>query len=394
MSSSNLVRVAFIEEVDYGIVPPAGNFSTARFTSDSLSGSPETAESAQIRTDRMSSGQVVTGLTVGGALNIELAKETAIDSFFKSMMYSTWNTPSTVTVDITIAAGAKTLTRGAGDWNTDSEVGDLITLAGMANSVNNTQVMIASIDSATVVSFIGPTTIVDEVGSGTSFEVSDNIDIGIAKTSFAMEKAFLDLTTKGINYNGMIVSEGAINAAYGSIITGSFTFSGNGYEAVESAGDFMTDTRTIDAAATSNSMNGSVDMPFIASSASGTFENAVFCIQGVDLTFSNNLTAQNCVGRIAPKDYSEGTAQIGVTITAYLSDDSWATMAKKISQESFSLGFQVKNDDGYYGFFLPAVQVSFDDPASAGQNSDVMITMSGVAKVGASGESALTIFKS
>lgn len=70
MSSSNLVRVAFIEEVAYGVTPGAGNFETARFTSENLSGTPDTVESQQIRTDRMSSGQVVTGLQVAGTYKL------------------------------------------------------------------------------------------------------------------------------------------------------------------------------------------------------------------------------------------------------------------------------------------------------------------------------------
>ncbi len=393
MSSSNLVRVAFIEETVYGTTPAVGDFETARFTSEALSGSPETTESQQIRVDRMSSGQVVTGLTVGGALNFELAKEDATDLFFKSMMFDDWTISGAVTVDLTIDATAKTMTRATGDWNVDSRVGDILTLTNFTASANNTEVMIGSIDSATVIGIVGKD-LVDGTGVSTAFQVADYLEIGTDKTSFAMEKAFLDLTTKAINYNGMIVGEGSINAAYGAIVTGSFTMSGNGYDPAEAAADFMTNTRTINSAATTNSLNGSVDMPFIASDASGTFENSQFCIQSVDMTFSNNLQAKNCVGIVAPKDYSEGTAQIGVTLNAYLSDDSWPQMEKKLSQVPFSLGFIVKNTDGFYGFYMPAIQVTFDDPASGGQNTDVMINMTGTAKVGASGESSLRIYRS
>ena len=90
MSSSNQVRVAFIEETVYGETPAAGNFIQARFTSDALSGTPDTVESQQIRVDRLSSGQVLTGLTVGGALNYELAKENSIDTLFEGAMFNTW----------------------------------------------------------------------------------------------------------------------------------------------------------------------------------------------------------------------------------------------------------------------------------------------------------------
>ena len=394
MSSSNLVRVTAIEESVYGVTPAAGNFETVRFTSEALSGTPETTESQQIRTDRMSSGQVVTGLTVGGDTNHELAKEDIIDKFFESAMYNTWVVDTPVAVDMTIDTTAKTITRASGDFNTDVEVGDLVLLSGFTNAENNVQIMVTSIDSATVISYVGVDGMVDEVAVGSSFQVEDKLEIGTTKKSFSMEKQFLDLTTKGINYKGMIASQMSLNFSYGEIAGLSFSFQGNGYQAVSQAADLITDGRTVNGAATTNSMNGSVDMPFLINSAAGTLDESTFCIQSVELSMNNNLTAQTCIGETAPKDYSEGTAQIEVSISAYLANENWALLAKKLSQEAFSVGFLVKNVDGYYAFFMPAVQVSFEDPASAGQNQDVILNMSGTAKVGANGESALKIFRS
>lgn len=394
MSSSNQVRIAFIEESTYGELPGAGNFETARFTADSLSGTPTTVESQQIRTDRLSSGQIVTGLEVGGGFDFELAKEDSVDLLFKSAMYqSAYTTDTPISVDLDLDASAKTITRASGDWNTDVAVGDILTLTAFVATANNTQVMVASIDSATVITVIGPTTLVTETGSGNTFVVADKLTVGTTKTAFSMEKAFLDLTNKAINYNGMIVSEFNLNVAYGSIATGSFTFMGNGYEAVDAAADFITDGRTINAAATTQSLNGSVDMPFIANSSTGTFDATSFCIQSVEMSFSNGLTPQTCIGKAAPNDYTEGTASIEVTLSAYNADGNWSILASKLQQTPFALGFMIKNDDGFYGFYMPAIQVTMEDPASAGINEDIIISMTGMAKVGASGESSLTIFK-
>lgn len=394
MSSSNQVRVAFIEESAYGETPVAGDFQTARFTSETLSGTPETTESQQIRTDRMSSGQVTTGLTLAGDLNIELAKEDAIDDFFESAMYNVWQTPAAVTIDLTIDNTAKTLDRTGGDFNIDVRIGDFLTLTGFAASGNNVQVQVASIVSATQIKYIGPTGMSDETGSGTTFKVADYIEIGTTKKSFSMEKAFLDLTDKAINYKGMIASGFSLSVAYGSLITGAFNFSGNDYSPVDAAGDFITDGRTITPPATSQTFNGSVDMPIIANDATGVFQEAGFCIQSVDINLNNNLTAQTCIGFTAPQDYSEGTAAIENSISAYLSDGNWSFLSKKLSQEPFALGFQLKNSGGFYGFYIPALQVSFDDPAGAGINQDVILSMSGTAKVAADGGSALRIYRS
>ena len=393
MSSSNQVRIAFIEETTYGETPVAGDFNTARFTSDSLSGTPDTTVSQQIRTDRLSSGQVVTGLTLAGEITGELAKEAAVDEFIESAMFSAWAADSPVAADLSLEATNKTLTRASGDFNNDVAIGDIITLAGFTNTVNNTQVMVAGITSSLSISIVTPKGLITEVSSSNTFEVADKIAIGVTKKSFSFEKAFLDLTEKAINYRGMICSNMGMSISYGDIVNYTFGFSGNGYEPVEAAGDFITDSRTITDAATTNSMNGSIDMSFLANGSTGTFINTDFCIQSIEFALNNNLTPQTCIGESAPKDYSEGTAEIETTITAYLSNDNWNLLSKKLSQESFELGFIIKNVDGYYGFYLPAVQISGDDPVAAGINQDVLVTFTGAAKVGSAGEKSLTMYR-
>lgn len=393
MSSSNLVKINFIEETVLGETPVAGNFKTARFVSEALSGTPETTESAQIRTDRLSSGQVVTGLTVGGELSFEAAKEAELELFMSSAMLNNWVTSAPVVVDLTIDATAKTLTRDVGDFNGQVEIGDFIILDGFTAPANNVTVMVSAINSAVEISYVGPDAMVDGTGVSTSFQVADKLSIGTLKKSFSMQKSFEDLTTKAINYRGMLVSTMNLSINYGEIVNGSFGFNGTDYEPVELAADFMTDSRTIDAAATSQSLNGSIDMPFIASSAVGALTEAQFCIQSAEITLDNNYTPQTCIGDAAPVDYSAGTAAVGVSLNAYLSDDNWDIIAKKLTQEAFAVGFLIQNFDGAYGFYMPSVQVSFEDPSSGGANQDVFLNMSGTAKVGDSGESSLKIFR-
>lgn len=397
MSSSNLVRLTFIEETTLGETPVAGNFNTARFTNESLSGSPQTTESQQLRSDRLSSGQIVTGLEVGGDISFELAKETPLDLLIASAMLSDWNVLALVNVDLEIDATASTIERASGDWNTDLEVGDILTLAGFLDTNNNTQCQVLEIVSATVIRVIFNQTdgvVTDEVGTGTSYKRADKISIGTTKKSFSIEKSFQDLTEKAIIYRGMMVDQMNLNINYGEIVNGSFTLNGTNYVVVDDADDFITDGRTINPPATANSMNGSIDMPFITSSALGTLEEVDFCIQSLTIALSNNMSAQTCIGVVAPKDYSPGTANVEVSLSAYLADDNWSILAKKLTQEPFSLGGMIKNVDGWYGFYMPAVQVSFDDPASAGANQEISLDMSGVGKAGANGEKTLYFYRS
>ena len=393
MSSSNRVRLAVIPETVYGETPAVGDFQEARFISESLSGTPETTESQQIRSDRLSSGQVVTGLTVGGAINFELAKEAMIDSFIESAMFNTWQTSLAVNQDMVIDTLAKTIERATGDWVTDVAVGDIITLSGFLNTENNTQVMVLELVDTVTIRYVGKG-LVDELGAGTSFKKADKIDIGTTKKSFSIEKVFQDLSNKAIIYKGEVVSEMSMNIAYGEIVNGAFTFAGNYAQPVDNALDFITNGRTVTPAETSNSLNGSVDMPFIVTQDGAVLDEATFCIQSIELTLNNNLRAQTCIGSAAPKNQTEGAAQIEISMSAYLADANWDMLTKKLSQEPISIGFMVKNLDGYYGFYLPAIQLSFEDPASGGQNQDVILSMSGTAKVGSNQEKSLTMYKS
>lgn len=371
-----------------------GDFQVARFTSESLSGTPITVESQQIRTDRMSSGQIVTGLDVKGGLNIELAAEDAIESYLESVMYNTWVIDTPVTVNLDFNATTKELTRATGTWATDVEVGDLLTLDNMANPENETQVMVASIDSATVITVLAPTTMTSETTAvGSTFVVCDKLTIGTTRKSFSIEKKYTDLSNSGINYKGMIAASLGLNVAFGALITGDVAFSGNYKQEFNAASEALTYNRNINSAATTDSLNGSVDMPFIGTSALGDFEVSDFDVKSVGLKLNNNLLAQTAIGNIAPINYTPGTCKVDIDLSAYLSDDSFPLLEQRITQTPIQIGFMVKNTGGGYGIYLPAVQLSFDDPASGGQNQDIMLTMKGMAKVGSSGESAIKIFR-
>ncbi len=394
VASSNRVRIASIEETVYGETPVAGNFDQPRMVSESYSGSPQTTESKNIRTDRQSSGQVITGLQVQATHSSELAKESALEKYMASAMFNEWSVLAPIAADLTYNSGTRNLTRAAGSWISDGiKVGDFATLGGFLTAANNTQIIVTEVVSATVLKIVGKD-LVTEVATVNTFTRADKLEIGTTKKSFSMEKAFLDLTDKAIVYKGMCARTMDLTVNYGDLVSTSFGFSGNDTYSVDAAGDFITDGRTINAPATSQSFNGSVDMPFVVNDLSGTFEEGAFCVKNVSLKLDNNFTPVTCIGKAAPEDYTPGTAKIDVDLSAYLEDDSWNILPTKLTQDPFALGFMVKNSGGWYGFYLPAIQSSFEDPNAAGQNQDVMINMKAMAKVGANGEKALYIYRS
>lgn len=388
-TGSNTMNSAAVSNFTSG----SGSFKTARFTSEQYSGTPETTESTQIRTDRLSSGQVVTGLKVEGGHNFELAKEEAIEDFLESAMFNEWESFTEVSGTFSLNLSTKKLIRSTGSFvNEGVKVGDFIKLSDFANAANNVIVMAVNV-TALEVTFAHPEGMATASAEAAKYQICDKLSIGTTKKSLTIEKTFTDLTTKGLVYRGCLVSQMEINIEYGSLISGSFQTMGNDYDVADAASEFASYNEYFADPATSNTMNGSVDMPFVATNVTGSWEQDAFCLQSLNLQLNNNLTVQNCIGRAAPQDYSPGTAQIQANLSSYLKDSNWNMLAKKLSQEPFSIGFQVKNSDGWYGFYIPALQVSFDDPQAGGANQEISMEMQGTCKVGASGESSLTIYR-
>ena len=408
MSSSNLVGVTYAPEAVYGVkdTPISGvTLQTARFTSESLSGTPTTVESAAIRTDRMSGGLVSVGLDVGGALDFELASDTFFDDFFEGAMMSAWVAAQTIAAtDVTLtpdpADDQKANLVITGDFSTiGAAVGDVIQLLPVSGSpVTVTVITVTSTTELVVATKRGELAI-----AGDTMDVvkSAYLDIGTSSEgrSFLIAKAYKDvLHDAGTDehsqtYLGSLVSSFNITAEYGAIVTGNFGTLGNGY--IQEVGpsyeqQVVAGGGTVNPAGTSNPLNASIDVPVVTTDG----ESTNFCIESFSIDFSNGLDPSNCIGKIEPIGYTLGTAAIGISTSIYLSDTSYnAFMQKKLSQVPLSMTFTMLNSDGGYAISLAAVQLSFPDPASGGQNQQTMIEAAGAAKVGANGESAIRVWK-
>ena len=401
MSSSNLVQITYVPEVTYGTSPtPAAGVQlhAARFTSESLSGTPTTTTSAQMRTDRLSSGQVVTGLDVGGDISFELAANGFTDDFLRAaMMRAAWAPASADVMAVAFtpdAADPQKGTLAAAGIDTGMHAGDIVVVKHTAPAPDDV-FMVISVAAGTL-------TVASKRGlaaftGGTAHRAS-YLDVGTATQSFTICKTYLDVThlatteNHSQRYSGSIVSGFSLNVATGQIVTGSFSTQGNGYEQehpsytqrVTTAGG----TTLIEG--TAQPLNASIDVPVVGVGGAAT----TFCIESFSISLDNGLTPQNCIGYTAPRRYELGTAAISISANIYLGDSSYDLfMPAKLSQAPVSMAFTMANADGGYAFVLPAVQLSFPDPSAGGANQPVMISASGVAKVGANAASALRIYK-
>lgn len=404
MSSANLVSVVYTPETVYGIKDEplsAVTAETARFTSESLSGTPTTTESAAIRTDRMSGGQIAVGLEVGGALDTELASGQFFWDFFEAGLMSTWTAVAEIATDVTLTPDPL-----------DDQQADLV-ITGDFTGIDAIPGVILQLVPATgspvVVSVISVTSTTELVVatkrgeaaiSGVSMDVAvpSYCDIGTNQRSFSIGKSYLDVqhleTTDNHSqtYTGELVSAFSISASYGEIVTTTFTTQGNGYtqEAPSYEQQVITAGGTVNPAGTSNPLNASIDVPLVTSDGTST----TWCMESFTIDLDNGLSPENCIGKSAPQGYTLGTAAINVTASIYNSDTSYDDfMPAKLTQAPISMTFTMENASGGYAIALSAIQLSFPDPSATGANEQATIEATGTGKVGANGESAIRIYR-
>ena len=89
MSSANLVSLIFVRETNYNEIPAdSPDWETLRFTSESLTATPQVSQSEEIRSDRMVGDQFKTSTDVSGGFDFEFSADT-FDALIDGAMMST-----------------------------------------------------------------------------------------------------------------------------------------------------------------------------------------------------------------------------------------------------------------------------------------------------------------
>jgi len=362
-------------------------------TSESLNGNATTVVSEEARSDRQSAGQLTTAVSTEGDINFEIAGSDCYKDFVRSgMKKNTWEAAVVSTasqLDIDSVLGVITDTGAlAGDFTILFEVGDIVKIGGFLDVANEGKYVYITALTATTINFEGKD-LADEIGDGDEILTApEQITIGADDVSFSMEKAFTDLTTpalKTISYTGMMANTMALNFTYGEIANGTFGMSGAGYDTPVVP---ITDGETINVAETDNPVNASADVSWVI------IDNAIsdFCVQSVGVELNNNHRNQECMGSLSPKGQTPGTADVSVSMSAYLADENFQYMKNKVDSSPIEIVFFAENADGGIGVKVPEAQLSFPDPSSGGKDQDVVLEMEGVAKAPAAGGSSLIIY--
>ncbi|MCA0944492.1 hypothetical protein LCM08_06185 [Salipiger pacificus] len=383
MTSSNFTRLSCIEEITPGVTPGAGNFMGMRWTGESLTGTPQTAQSEEARTDRASGGQVQTGLEVGGDWNFEVSTNATFKAWLRSVMKQSAYAAEVVTAAASLSVTAATgVIAGAGVDFTVFSVGDLVRLEGFgANNGKVVYVTAAASGSLTVAGKL-----VDEAGgAGRTVRRCEYVEVGADDVTFTIEKAFTKLADKSIVYRGARGDTLSLGFAYGEIATATIGIAATGYETPAA---LVTQGRTITDPGSTRALNASSDVGLVIQDGA----KVGFPIQSLSLELQNNHEPDVNLGNVGPEDYTPGEASIGVTLSAYLKDANWDFMAKKLSQAPVQIAYYAQNEFGGLAVQIPEAQFTFPDPQAGGKNQKVTLELQGTAKAPTAGGSPLRIY--
>ena len=383
MSSSNLVSVTMLKEVTAGTTPPApAPFETMRFTSESLNGAAETIASEELNPSRASAGVINVGLTVNGDINAEFSPS----PIYKELILSAMMSPSwTAAVSSTAASYvvdnvAKTITGAGYDLTTIFTVGSTVKLdTGFV--ANQGKAVYISAVTPTVVTYVGE--LVDETAATGVLKSPESVGIGGGANttvhSYTLSKQFLDLVNKSLTYRGSTVNTWSMAYEWGQIIQTVFGFVGLGWEVPALP---VTDGRTINPATTQAPLNGSSQVGTILINN----QDLNLCFSSLNIALNNNDRSNQCIGRLSSTSVTPGQAQIDVTASLYLGDNSWEFIQKKITNESVSLYVVASSAEGGIAILIPALTVpGTNDPLASGPNTDVMLELVASARQPATG---------
>ena len=382
MSSGNVVQHAFLEEATtFGVLEATGDFQALSKTSASFTGTPDTTASATVRSDRLPSGNIITGLTINGSISNEMSRSVVHDAFIEATMMDTFGaTDSAITKAVAYDATAGTLTATTGDWTTDVvAVGDTITISGLIAPVlayNDVIVFTVTNVATLVLTVVTASAVVDwdaTAGAGADTQVWPTVSIGSTMKSFTFEKQYLDLTTKAITYYGEVFSAMNMQMNYGSPVTVDYTLMGANKVLPATPITAPGGARTVTAAPSETFFNPTSDMPYII--VDGTV--AAYCIEGVSLSVDNGLTAKNCVGRLEKTGFDLGTANVQTSMKTHFSDDNFDILQAILDQDVVELAWPVIDADGLGYMIYVSSQFTGDDPDVSGQDSQAFLELSG-----------------
>lgn len=364
MSSADLVKHKYIEEVTLGTTPAAA-LRLINVVSSSIDGQIGTTVSNQISAARVETDLIRTEGSTSGDLGIEWSYG-AYNDFVEGALGADWNTAFTLTAtDISAATADDSFNSVAAAWNTSTILpGYWIKVSGFANAANNGIFKVVSVTTAKIV--VAANLVTEAAGPSVTVK-GQSIRNGVTRKSYTIEREFSDLSNTFVSHTGMVPNTMNLAASVGSIVTGSFGF--NGMTTTYATSTVGTGA---DLSAVSNDVFDPVD-----SMGDVVIDGTVFagCVRSIDLTTTNNTRNTQCLGSLYPTSITLGT--LGVTGNIEIYFNNYTMIEKFLNGTSISLSYSFSDSAGNYLVVdMPNVKFNTGTLTGISKNSDVMTSLS------------------
>jgi hypothetical protein len=387
MSNSSSTQLFYRPENAWGEDPAAHSpqepLREFRFTSEGLNFTANTEVSEEIRSDRQVSDIIRTGVESGGDVGVEFSFG-AFDDLFEGMLYNDWTAEkdsySLSPFPVFTVAGSpdgslissSSPDNGGAAFLDSLTVGSFVEISGStASPTNNAFVRIVSRPVAGTVE-ISPA--LPGLGND-GFRIREShLRNGVTLKSFLIEKAFTDVN-EFVSFTGMRVGTAELNIATGSILNGSFSFSGENATAQGTsviAGLTSPESQEVAANDVFNAIDnvGNILIDGVA--------DPNVCFTELAFSVENNLRFQPCVGQLESSGIGVGRTQVTGTLAAYfVSRDFYE---RYLNFTTTALSFTVTLGDNTYLFDFPSFKFTSGEVVAGGNDQDVLVNMEFTAK--------------
>lgn len=372
------------EDVKYGVPNLGSNvFRFMRYKSDSLLQTTDTKASEEIRADRQITNVVRTGVNVNGDVVCELSKDASFEELMESSLEDAF--PSVITPEdnvVTTTAPDK-INRAAGDFTTNTSVGDMVLLYGTGmNAANRRPYRVKSLTS-TEITVDSQEIVTDAVAAaGKTFVSGVSIGgkataAGTAIDSYSFERAFTDLTNEFALYIGCTIGGFTIESDVDGFVTITFHILGRkefeGNAATDTPGDgrptSKQDGGTIIAAGTARQFNVVDDMKAFVEN------DTEYDITTIMIDVKNNHYPNKVQGNVGPRSMGSGTCVVTGKVQMLFADST--QVDKHLAYTTTRVAYFLSNGTAgdAYVIEVPSCQFSAGDTVAGGQSQGTIVEL-------------------
>tara|TARA_Y100001963_G_scaffold97935_1_gene134767 strand:- start:2428 stop:3843 length:1416 start_codon:yes stop_codon:yes gene_type:complete len=354
------------------------NFVELPITGGSMSESPDTVRSSQLRSDAQLADMKRTGVEPTAAFDFEMQADN-IDNILRAALRNspanTWShfQKTAATDTVTIATG-KTYTAAAGFFGADDAAanaaipkGSWIYISGCSDATNNGWKQVSKTTAVTATVLTVEQTCVAGSNQEPTF-TSSQIRNGSDLTSFSLQMANLDIASTFRLITGARITDFGLNISSQSIITGNVGFSGKRMTRPTSASGAGSVTTAADVDVMSEVT--AFDGFWIGGSEITTYE-----MVSASLNIATAARPQVGLGNLQKVGMNLGPIDVTGSVEFYLESANYATLQDYLLNfTSFEFGFALSDGTNRYFFHMPQVKLTSEPGTVGGIDTDMMLS--------------------